>query len=154
GLVLAGTNGVPRGLVESQGVLYGPGIGIAYALDSKTVIRAGGRIAYDRVQGNPWYTNLSIPPTTRQGNIYFGNLSTLQTMGATYGIPAPGNNGAGLAPDGHIPTTYSWNFGVQRQLPFHTVLEASYVGNINRHLLELVNINMPAWGTMWDAANV
>src|SRR5262249_55026783 len=47
-----------------------------------------------------------------------------------------------------------WNFGVQRQLPFHTVLEASYVGNINRHLLELVNINMPTWGSMWDAANV
>jgi hypothetical protein len=151
GWVLEGTGGVPRGIVQSRGVQYGPGIGLAYALDSKTVIRAGGRIAYDRMQGNPWYTCLGVPPTTRAGTLYYGNLPTLNQTTAAFS--APGNNGAGLSPDGHIPTVYNYNFSVQRELPFQTMVEASYVGNLNRHLDELVDINMPAWGAMWLPQN-
>src|ERR1035441_9880213 len=75
GFALEGTKGVPRGIVQNRGVQFGPALGFAYALDSKTVIRAGGRIAYDRVQGNPWYTGLGIPPTTRAGTLYYGNLT-------------------------------------------------------------------------------
>jgi hypothetical protein len=151
GWVLEGTNGVPRGIVENRGIQYGPGIGFAYALNDKTVIRAGGRIAYDRMQGNPWYTCLSVPPTTRAGTLYYGNLATLNQTTAAFS--APGNNGAGLSPDGHIPTVYSYNLSIQRELPYKIMAEASYVGNLNRHLDELVDINMPAWGAMWQPQN-
>ena len=151
GWVLEGTNGVPRGIVQNRGVQYGPALGLAYALNSKTVIRAGGRIAYDRMQGNPWYTCLSVPPTTRAGTLYFGNLTTLGSTTAAFS--APGNNGAGLSPDGHIPTVYNFNLSVQRQLPLQIMLEGSYVGNLNRHLDQLVNINTPAWGAMWLPQN-
>src|ERR1019366_5163331 len=75
---------------ESRGVQYGPGIGFAYALNSKTVIRTGGRIAYDRMQGNPWYSCLGVPPTTRAGTLYYGNLTTLTITDDTFS--APGNN--------------------------------------------------------------
>jgi len=33
------------------------------------------------------------------------------------------------------------------------MVEASYVGNLNRHLDELIDINMPAWGAMWLPQN-
>jgi hypothetical protein len=151
GFALEGTKGVPRGIVQSRGVQYGPAIGFAYALNSKTVIRTGGRIAYDRVQGNPWYTGLSIPPTTRAGTLYYGNLTTLGSTPAAF--TAPGNNGAGMSPDGHIPTVYSYNLSIQRELPLKIMTEASYVGNLNRHLYQLVNINTPAWGAMWLPQN-
>ena len=151
GFALEGTKGVPRGIVQNRGVQYGPALGLAYALDPKTVIRGGGRIAYDRVQGNPWYTGLGIPPTTRAGTLYYGNLVTLGSTASAF--TAPGNNGAGISPDGHIPTVYSYNLSIQRELPFRIMTEASYVGNLNRHLYELVNINTPAWGAMWLPQN-
>jgi hypothetical protein len=151
GFALEGTKGVPRGIVQNRGIQYGPALGFAYSLDPKTVLRGGARIAYDRVQGNPWYTGLSIPPTTRAGTLYYGNISTVGTT--TQAFTAPGNNGAGMSPDGHIPTVYSYNLSVQRELPFKIITEASYVGNLNRHLYELININTPAWGAMWLPQN-
>ena len=153
GFVLAGTHGISRGLVQSRGPQYGPRLGIAYSLNQKTVIRAGAGVFYDREQGNPWYTNLGIPPTTHQGTLYYGNLTDIQNLGQTFFPPNPGNNGAGLAPDGHVPTVYNWNFTIQRELPFHIVADVAYVGNINRHLLELVNVNTPAWGAAWLPQN-
>jgi hypothetical protein len=153
GFVLAGTNGIPAGLVQTQHPQYGPRLGFAYQLNSKTVIRAGGGVFYDRLQGNPWYTNLGIPPTTRQATLYYGNVSQLTNLGATFFPPNPGNNGAGLAPDGHIPTVYNYNLTIQRELPFHVVADIAYVGNLNRHLLQLVDINAPAWGSSWLPQN-
>jgi hypothetical protein len=153
GFYLEGTNGIPRGLVNSRGLQYGPALGFAYAVNSKTVVRGGGRVAYDRIQGNPWYFSLGIPPTTRQGTLYYGNLPTLASTSAAYTPINPGNNGAGMSPDGKLPTVYSYNLSVQRELPYKIVAEASYVGNLNRHLDELVNQNMPAWGSMWLPQN-
>ena len=153
GFALEGTNGIPRGLVKGRGVQYGPAIGFAYALNSQTVIRAGARIAYDRIQGNPWYFSLNIPPTSRTGTLYYGNLPTLASTAAAYSPINPGNNGAGMSPDGKIPTVYSYNFSIQRELRLKILTEASYVGNLNRHLDELINQNMPAWGAMWQPQN-
>jgi hypothetical protein len=151
GFALEGTKGVPRGIVDSRGVQYGPGLGFAYSVNPRTVIRGGARIAYDRMQGNPWYTALSIPPTTRAGTLYYGNIAALNST--TQAFTAPGNNGAGMSPDGHVPTVYSFNLSVQRELPFKIMTEASYVGNMNRHLYELININTPARGAMWLPQN-
>ena len=58
-----------------------------------------------------------------------------------------------MSPDGHIPTVYSYNLSIQRELPLKIMAEASYVGNMNRHLYQLVNINTPAWGAMWLPQN-
>jgi Carboxypeptidase regulatory-like domain len=155
GIVLGGTNGIPKGLVNNRGPQWGPRLGIAYQLDSKTVIRAGGGISYDRLQGNVIYGDLSIPPTTQTRTAYYGFLNQLSTVGgaALFSPPSPGNNGAGMAQDGHVPTVYSWNFTVERELPFQTVLSAAYVGNVNRHLMQLVNVNDPGWGSAWAPAN-
>ena len=153
GFALEGTNGIPRGLVKGRGVQYGPAIGFAYALNSQTVIRAGARIAYDRIQGNPWYFSLNIPPTSRTGTLYYGNLPTLASTAAAYSPINPGNNGAGMSPDGKIPTVYSYNSSIQRELRLKILTEASYVGNLNRHLDELINQNMPAWSAMWQPQN-
>jgi len=153
GFYLAGTNGIPRGLAKFRGAQYGPALGFAYALDSKTVIRSGGRIAYDRVQGNPWYYNLGIPPTTHVETLEYGNLTSLTSTPGLYTPVNPGGNGAGMTEDGKIPTVFSYNFSVQRELPWKIVAEASYVGNLSRHLDELIDINMTPWGSEWLPQN-
>ena len=155
GVVLGGTNGVPKGLVQNRGPQWGPRFGMAYQLDAKTVIRAGAGISYDRLQGNVIYGDLSIPPTTITRTAYYGNLTGLAAVGANalFSPPNPGNNGAGMSPDGHVPTVYNWNFTIERELPFSTILTAAYVGNMNRHLMELVNVNDPGWGSAWLPQN-
>lgn len=89
-----------------------------------------------------------------QVNDYAGALSTSQDM-ATYNSPGgqairldqvslqtPTGN---LAPAGSIyavpyndyemPTTKAWNLTVDRRLPWHTLLDVAYVGNLTQHLL-------------------
>jgi hypothetical protein len=110
----------------------------------------GGRIAFDRVQGNPWYDCLSIPPTAHQETLEYGNLTTLN---GTPGLYSPAGGSVGMALDGHVPTVYSYNLSVQRELPYGIVTEASYVGNLDRHQFELINVNMTPWGSTWLPQN-
>src|SRR5262249_32346000 len=43
--------------------------------------------------------------------------------------------------ESHTPTIYNFSLGVQQDIGFGTVLEASYVGSLSRHLGERRNIN-------------
>src|SRR4029078_12109615 len=49
GLVQSGQGGTPLGLMEDRGAHGGPRIGIAYQINSKTVLRTGGGVFYERV---------------------------------------------------------------------------------------------------------
>jgi hypothetical protein len=58
-----------------------------------------------------------------------------------------------MSEDGHIPTVYSYNVTVQRTLPFSVVLDAGYVGTIDRHLPLTVPVNEPGFGSAWLPQN-
>jgi hypothetical protein len=150
GFVVGGTNGYPRGLYNNRGVQYGPRLGAAYQVDQKTVVRVGAGIYFDRIEGNTTYSSLSLPPTLDTATIYYSPLSNLQNAGSAL-FPAGGS--AGYAPDGHVPTVYSYNLTVEREVPYHILVSAAYVGQITRHLIELVDINSPAFGSAWLPQN-
>ena len=48
---------------------------------------------------------------------------------------------------GQIPTVYSWSFGIQRELGAQTSLDASYIGNMGRHLQYRRDLNQLELGT-------
>jgi hypothetical protein len=50
-------------------------------------------------------------------------------------------------------TLFSYSAGVQRDIGFHTVVDAAYVGSRTRHLLQTVNLNVVPYGARFDAAN-
>ena len=77
GMGQAGKNGYPKGLMAGPGIQYAPRVGIAYQFDSKTVIRAGGGVFYDRLQGNPVFDMLPNPPSTIIPKFYYGNLGSI-----------------------------------------------------------------------------
>lgn len=76
GMGQAGKN-YPKGLINNSGVLYAPRLGIAYNFLSKTVLRAGGGVFYDRFQGNPVFDMLPNPPSTARPQFYYGNLANI-----------------------------------------------------------------------------
>jgi len=146
GMRQAGVNGYPRGLIDSRGVHYAPRLGIAWQVANKTVIRTGGGIFYDRFQGNPVFDMLPNPPSTLTPNLYYG---TLDTIASTQGVLFPAAV-RGFSKDGMVPTTYQWNFGIQRELPFDALLDVAYVGSASKHNLMRQELNRPGFGSAWQ----
>ncbi len=149
GMRQAGVNDYPRGLIDNRGVHYGPRFGIAWqpGFLKKTVFRLGTGVFYDRFQGNPVFDMLPNPPSTLVPTLYYGNLATI---GSTQGVLFP-QDVRGFSKEGKVPTTYQWNFGIQRELPFQLLLDTAYVGSISRHLLVRYEINRPGFGSAWKA---
>ncbi|HEV2447902.1 MAG TPA: DUF2012 domain-containing protein [Candidatus Sulfopaludibacter sp.] len=142
--------GYPAGLMADRGIQYAPRLGIAYQLNSKTVVRAGGGIFYDRLQGNPVFDMLPNPPSTIIPQFYYGNLAAIPPASAGAFFPA---NVVGFDEAGNIPTTYNWNLTVQRELPFSILLDVGYVGAISNHDPYRVNQNAIPIGAAWLPQN-
>jgi hypothetical protein len=152
GIVHAGKNGVPRGLLDSRGPQWGPRFGLAYGLDDKTVIRVGGGAFYERIStASVGYTTnfLTNPPDIQLSQIFYGNLSSIGTSGGSL-FPL---QVARISKDGHVPTVYNFSLGVQRQLPSQILLDVSYVGTQSRHLVEGVPFNAVPFGSAWQPEN-
>lgn len=150
GMGRAGQNGFPKGLIDNRGLHFAPRLGIAYALNEKTVIRTGAGVFYDRFQGNPVFDMLPNPPSTTRPTFFYGNLGSIPPASAGIFAPASVN---GFDQQGHIPTTYNWNFSVQRQLPYNVVLDVGYVGSRSLHNIIRNNYNTVPLGSAWLPEN-
>ncbi len=134
--------------------LFAPRLGLAYRLDDKTVIRAGGGIYYIPI--NTYFNNMPYgEPINGLGTSF---LSTLDgSVTPYYPLSNPFPNGFNLTPASYshpvaqalligggignmtpqwlsYPYQGQWNFTVQRQLPGGAALEAAYAGSVGKHL--------------------
>jgi hypothetical protein len=125
---------------------YQPRVGLAWHPWNKTVVRAGYGLSYVATfttagtQGFSYSTPYTASP---DGNITFaGNY-----LNNPYpqGILTPTGSKAGLStflgqsisftdPNRVIPRVHEFSIGVQRELPFRSVLEVSYVGSRSQQL--------------------
>jgi hypothetical protein len=152
GIVHAGKNGTPRGLIDNRGIQWGPRLGLAYAMSDRMVLRAGGGVFYERIATSAvgYTTNfLTNPPDVQLSKLNNGNLADIgSTPGALFPLQV-----TQLAKDGHVPTTYNFNLGIQRELPMKVVLDVSYVGTQSRHLIEFSPFNALPFGSAWLPEN-
>jgi carboxypeptidase family protein len=149
--VLQAGQGIERGVYRNRGVQFAPRFGFAYDVkgNQSLVVRGGAGIFYDRPQGNTVFDLVQNPPTTIQPTFFFGRV---QDIGTGQVLLAPPSLVA-FDHEGKVPTTYAYNLGVQYKLPFESVLDVSYVGTSGQHLLQRRNINAPAYGSAYLAAN-
>jgi len=148
GMVVGGVNGVTPGMVSSAGVLLGPRFGVAWTpagAGTKTVVRMGGGVFYERIQGNMIFNQINYPPGLITPKLYYGNLSGLSSASNTL-FPL---NVAGLSPEGKIPTVYNYNLSVQHELPLNFLLDVGYVGTQTRHGLACAPFNEAPFGSAW-----
>ncbi len=123
---------------------FQPRLGIAYALDSKTAIRAGiGR----------FYTRLGV-----SDSVFLGGNPPLQPTAsvANGSVDNPGGTQGSLFP--LLPTTqdptfknpeaWNWNATVERQVGFDTTITVGYVGRKGLHGQRERNLNQLEPGTM------
>jgi hypothetical protein len=133
-------------------------------LGNTTVLRGGFRISYL----NDEY--LRAPDAFNQANSGLGALNSTATnisaaltprgiYGAVPDFPVPSftppprtfatNNAQagflgsvfGVDPNYQVPKVYEWNFGIQREIGFKTVLEVRYVGSMGNDMIRSIDVN-------------
>lgn len=136
---------VSRSGYKPVGEQPSPQVGFSWDVtgSGKTVLRGGFGVNYFRDEGNTAASNIENPPLMTT-NYFTGSwpgyvqLSSLSSI--TQSAALPWLNVA-VPSEGKAPRTYSYSMNLQRQLPGGTMLEASYVGNISRHLVGWRDIN-------------
>jgi hypothetical protein len=141
GLTFAGLNGASRSYYTTSGKNFSPKVGVAYSLNSKTVLRSGYGISYVSV-GADLYTPIqtgfnqstSLISSLDNGQTYIASLANPFPTGpqapAPVGLSTYLGKSVSFFPS-YRPNPYMqrWSFSVQRELPARTLLEVGYIGN-------------------------
>ncbi len=152
-LLVAGQNASRSLNISTPKSDLSPRIGLAYSIDSKTVIRAafgtfystifqnlGGQLAYPGFDNTISYNNLGTavaqPFSLSQGLPIAAppNLSNPGLALATASASNPYSVAISFNNQQHMSLVQQWNLGFQRRLPLALTLEVNYVGNHGLHL--------------------
>lgn len=166
--VLSGKANGGKPMWEMQKWNFAPRIGIAYALNPKTSIRAGGGLNYDNfgmsianqvatagsagllgskqtlagwvsTQAAPRFTGLNDIPLAASGL-----TPPASSISFPFTPPAGAESGNFTVDDGvKTPHSFQADLSIQRQLPGGFTLEADYVGRFARRTLQNRDIAMP-----------
>jgi Carboxypeptidase regulatory-like domain/TonB-dependent Receptor Plug Domain len=152
-LLVAGKNASESLNQDPPKLNFGPRVGFAYALGSKTVIRSAFGVFFYQLFANlggpinyPGYTLTQLFNSVSRGVPQSFPLSQgmPQTLVPNYEDPFVVERNATpsspLAPSAqfsnvdHLPENLQWNFGIQREFARGTMADVSYVGSHAYHL--------------------
>ncbi len=155
GIGVPGLNGTSRMLQVPEKLHFDPRVGIAYQLDSKTIIHSGFGIFHHPMAAweqfpNAFATNRASTSIDAQPN----GVSPLYNLSNPFpqGLPTPygtaaglsialGQNVAGVLRQQNIPYQINWSLDIQRSLPNHFVVDLAYAGNEGDHLMSPIQLN-------------
>jgi len=131
--------GVPDHYSDIQWNDIQPRVGIAYQLNNKTVIRAGGGRFFTRLGVSDSIFLGGNPPFQPNASVSFGSVDN------------PGGSGTNAVPlvvttqskAFKNPESWAWNFTVERQLPWNSIVSVGYVAHRGLHQQREADINQP-----------
>ncbi|HXS98135.1 MAG TPA: carboxypeptidase regulatory-like domain-containing protein [Candidatus Limnocylindrales bacterium] len=143
GMLIAGTDPrLPQGLYKVPFLSPAGRFGFAWDVfgNGKTAIRGGIGQFLNRLSYNQIASPISFPPTLTSLNLYYGNISGIADPATkSLGAISPGGMNADFVGNQQNESTYNGSLQVQRKVGFSTVVEASWVFELRRH----VPINVP-----------
>ena len=128
---------------------FGPRLGVAYQLDSRTVVRAGagtffggqGALGANGREINNFPYNRSVTVTSAGSKPALILKDGFPPLLETVGAPPSGANWDVWAKYFPSPTVYQWNLALQRELRRGLSLTAAYVGSSSNHIAGSYNWN-------------
>lgn len=151
GPTFPGTGGVSREIYKLGNTDFAPRVAAAYALGSKTALRAGYGLFYGPVYYDPGQVGFSQPTpwvTYDANNIPLNLLDNpfpsgvIRPVGASLGLATNiGSSANFIDPKNATPRGRQFSFEVQREIPWGMRLSASYVNNIITRLPVSKNLN-------------
>lgn len=142
-----------------------PRIGLAWAADSKTSIRAGYGLFYQLSRATVYgHTGAGFNVNSTSNSSLDGNATLYAKLNNPYPdgmLLPPGSSlgdktflglGAGtiLGSNSRNPEYHSWNLSIQREVGFQSVLEVNYTGSRGTHLFLPVTTLSPLDPQYWS----
>jgi hypothetical protein len=136
-----------RGFIEPIGIQFDPRLGMAYALNRKTVIRAGAGAFHDST-GGPTFTG--GPAFRFEKSVRYTDMNSFMTgtsVAAPIGVSGTEREGA------KRPVNYRYTAAVQRDIGWKVVLDLAYVGDTTRNIGQDWNFNAVPAGARFRPEN-
>jgi len=149
GIMFAGQNGYPTNCCNNSNTKFAPRVGLVYALDDKSVVRAGYGIFYAPIYYStsaslaPGYVattsyvasnNSNNTPANSLSNPYPNGL--LQPVGNTLGLSQGlGDSITTIDQGRRSPYVQQYSLDIERQMPYGIAMQLGYVGSKGKNLL-------------------
>ncbi|MBZ5582023.1 MAG: carboxypeptidase regulatory-like domain-containing protein [Acidobacteriia bacterium] len=154
GMVRAGENpDLPDTLWSVRTISPAFRLGIAWDVfgNGKTAIRAGLGQFLDQVSTQTAQNSSGNPPDIITRSIYYSSVEQIPNFANSAAITP-------IAPPGtvgkqHIQSSYNGSFMIQQKAPFETVVEASWVFNLGKHLMITRQLNAVPMYSQYNPAN-
>jgi Carboxypeptidase regulatory-like domain len=128
-----------------------PRFGLSYDVfgNSRTLVRGGWgayryqeaangpQAALNTAQGVQNFSASTVTSTLSGSTFLLSQIGQLATLAPKCQVQCAQNGQTGYDPNDHgIPLTYSYNFTIDQQLPWHMLLDVAYVGNHAMHMAD------------------
>ncbi|MGH9627486.1 MAG: hypothetical protein ACRD7E_03870, partial [Bryobacteraceae bacterium] len=171
-MAFLGDEGIPEGFTRQDRNNFAPRLGLAYDLfgDGKTVVRGGFGVYYMynpmqirmwNAEGNPWRPSaqggealLRDPWSTSRTVEYDQPPTPFNPDPAVFVYPPRLNNVVGFDENFSTPYSMQWNVSAARDFGGKISIEAAYVGNRGRNLLQMIPGNYPAYAPGATLGNI
>jgi len=137
GMVIAGSSpALPQGLYTVPFLSPAGRFGFAWDVfgNGKTALRGGIGQFLNRLSYNQIASPISFPPVLQSLNLYYGNITNISSGAASLGAISPGSMNADFTGHQENESTYNGSLQVQQRVGFSTVVEASWVFELRRHV--------------------